>query len=93
MLNSKLALKSIFLWSELVRILVSGQSRGEEVRGLYIYGDYRGGGLVLVDTGKVKYNKEKKDFDIETMMDEILAVGTMKTILMGLAMVMWMVVI
>ena len=48
---------------------------------------------MLADTGEVKDNKEKNDFDIETMMDELLAVETMKTVLMGLAMVMCMVVI
>ena len=48
---------------------------------------------MLADTGEVKDNKEKKHFNIETMMDEFLAVKTMKTVLMGLAMVMCMVVI
>ena len=35
----------------------------------------------------------QKHFNIETMMDEVLAVKTMKTVLMGLAMVMCMVLI
>ena len=48
--------------------------------------------MVLADTGKVKDNKEKNDFDIETMMDEFLAVETMKMVSMGLAMVMCIVV-
>ena len=48
---------------------------------------------MLADTGEVKDDKEKKHFNIETMMDEFLAVETMKTVLMGLAMVMCMVVI
>ena len=43
---------------------------------------------MLADTSEVKDNKEKKHFDVETMMDEFLAVNTMKTVLMGLAMVM-----
>ena len=71
----------------------SGQSRGEECRCLYIDGDDRGGGLVLADTGEVKDNKEKKHFNIETMMDEFRAVETMTTVSMGLAMVMCMGVI
>ena len=48
---------------------------------------------MLADTGEVKDNKEKKHFDIETMMDEFIAVETMKTVLMGLAMVLCMVLI
>ena len=50
------------------------------------------GGFLLADTGEVKDNKEEKYFDIETMMDEFLAVQTMKTVLMSLAMVLCMVV-
>ena len=60
---------------------------------LYIDGNDRGGGLVLADTGEVKEDKEKKDFDIETMKDDFLAVETIKTVLMGLAMLMCTVVI
>ena len=48
---------------------------------------------MLADTGKVKDNKEKKHFNIETMMDEFRAVETMTTVSMGLAMVMCMGVI
>ena len=48
---------------------------------------------MLADTGKVKDDKEKKQFDIETIMDKFCAVENMKTVLMGLAMVMCMVVI
>ena len=53
----------------------------------HIDGDDRGGGLELADTGEVKENKEKKDFDIETMKDE-----TMKTVFMGLAMLIGVVI-
>ena len=77
----------------MVWIPASGQSQGKECRCLYIDGDDRGSGLGLADTREDKDNKEKKHFDIETMMDEFLAVKTMKTVLMGLAMVMCMVVI
>ena len=66
----------------------SGQSRGGGCRCPYIDGVDRGAGLVLADTGKVKADKEKKHFNIETMMDEFLAVETMKTVSMGLAVVM-----
>ena len=60
---------------------------------MYINGDDRGGGgLVLADTGEVKDNKEKKHFDLETMTDDFPAVETMKTVSMGLAIVMCMVV-
>ena len=51
------------------------------------------GWLVLADTGEIKKDKEKNDINIETMLDELLAVKTMKTVSMGLAMVMCMVVI
>ena len=44
--------------------------------------------MVLSDTGEVKDDKEKKHFDIETMMDEFLAVEIMKTVSIGLAMLM-----
>ena len=37
--------------------------------------------------------KDRKEFDIETMRDEFLTVETKKTVSMGLAMVMCMVVI
>ena len=67
------------------RISASGQSRGEECRCLYIDGVDRSGRLLLADTSKVKGDKEKKNFNIEPMMDEFLAIGTMKTVLMGLA--------
>ena len=71
-----------------------GQSRGGGGgRCLYIDGDDRGSGLVLADTGEVKDDKEKKDFNIETIMDEFLAVITMETVSMGLAVVMCKVVI
>ena len=60
---------------------------------MYIDGDDSGGGLVLADTIEVKDDKEKKHFDIETMMDEFVAVETMKTLSMELVMVMCMVVI
>ena len=43
--------------------------------------------MELADTGEVKESKEKKDFDIETMKDE-----TMKTVLMGLAMLICVVI-
>ena len=49
--------------------------------------------MVLADTSKVKDSNEKKHFNIETMMDEFLAVKTMKTVAMGLAMVLCMVLI
>ena len=49
--------------------------------------------MALADTGEVKDDKEKKDFNIETMMDEFLAVETMETVLMGLAIVMCILVI
>ena len=49
--------------------------------------------MVLADTIEVKDDKEKKHFDIETMMDEFVAVETMKTLSMELVMVMCMVVI
>ena len=60
---------------------------------MYIDGDDRGGRLVLADTGKVKDTTEKKQFNIETMMDEFLAVETMANVAMGLALVMCMVLI
>ena len=44
--------------------------------------------MVLADTGEVKSDKEKKDCDIETMMDEFIVVENMITVLMGLALVM-----
>ena len=50
-------------------------------------------GMVLADTGEVMDDKEKKDFTNETIQDEFLAVETMNTILMGLAMLMCVVVI
>ena len=43
---------------------------------------------MLADTGKVKDKKEKKDCDIETMMDEFIVVETVITVLMGQAMLM-----
>ena len=69
-LTSEWAFKLHFLRSELVWIPAFGQSGDEECRCLYIEDDDRGGGLVLTDTGEVKGDKEKKHFDIETMMDE-----------------------
>ena len=77
----------------MVQIPESGQSRSEDCRCLYIDGNDHGGELVLAYTGEVKDDKEKKHFDIETMMDEFLAVETMKTVSMGLAMVMCLFVI
>ena len=68
----------ISLRSELVQIPASGQFRGEECRFLHIDGNDRSGGLVLADTGKGKDDKEKKHFDIETMIDEFLAVKTIQ---------------
>ena len=50
-------------------------------------------GRWLGDTGEVKDNKEKKHFSIETLIDELIAVETMTTVLMGLATVMCRVVI
>ena len=50
-------------------------------------------GRWLGDTGEVKDDKEKKHFSIETLIDEVIAVETMTTVLMGLAMVMCRVVI
>ena len=48
---------------------------------------------MLGDTSKVNDDKEKKHFSIETLIDEVIAVETMTTVLMGLAMVMCRVVI
>ena len=48
------------------------------------------GGLVLAETSEVKDDKERKHFNIETIMDEFLAFETMKTVWMGLAMIMFM---
>ena len=74
--------------------LVYGQRwSGKECRCLYKEGDGRAGGFVLGDTGKVKDDKEKKHFSIETLIGELIAVETMTTVLMGLAMVMCRVVI
>ena len=67
--------------------------RGKDGRCICIDGVPRGHGMVLADNGKVMEDKKKKDFNIETMMDEFLAVETMNTILMGLAMLMCVVVI
>ena len=62
-------------------------------RCLYIDSDDCGGGLVLADTGEVKDNMDRKHFDIEMMMNGFLAVATMKTVFMCLAIIMCMVVI
>ena len=86
MLNLEWALKWHFFTIGTGPITSSGQSCGEGCKFLHIDGDDRGGGLVLADTGKVKDDKEKKHFDIENMMDDFLAVETMNTVLMGLAM-------
>ena len=42
---------------------------------------------MLADTGEVKDNQEKKHLNIDTIMNAFLAVEKMKTVLMGLAMV------
>ena len=53
----------------------------------------RGLGMDLADTGEVMDDKEKTDLNNETMKDEFIAIETMKTILMGLAMIICVVVI
>ena len=53
----------------------------------------RGLGMVLADTAEVMDDKEMKDFNIDTMKDEFLAVENMKTILMGLAVLLHVFVI
>ena len=45
-------------------------------------------GLFLADTGEVMDKKEKKEFDIETKKNEFVADKTMKTTLIGLAILM-----
>ena len=53
---------------------------------------YGGDGFVHADTGKVMDEKERKEFDIEPMKNEFLAVETMKTILMVIAMLICVIV-
>ena len=48
------------------------------------------GGLILAETGKVMDKKERKDIDIENM---FVAVETMTSIVMGLAMSMCVVLL
>ena len=53
----------------------------------------RGLGMVLADTVEVMDDKEKKDFNMETVKDELLAVKTLKTIWMSLTRLMCVAVI
>ena len=48
----------------------------------------RGLGRVLADTAEVIDEKEKKELNSEMMKNEFAAVKTMKTILMGLSILM-----
>ena len=68
-------------------------NRGKIGRCQYKEADGGGGELVLTDTGEAMDKKERKDFYIETMEDEFVAVKTMKSISMGLAISMCVVVI
>ena len=49
--------------------------------------------MVLTDTSKAMDKKGKKDFNIEKMEDKFVAGKTIKTLLMGLALLMCVVVI
>ena len=53
-----------------------------------IYGCDSGDGFALADTGEIMDKKDRKEFDIETMKDEFLAVKTLKTIFNSLSMLM-----
>ena len=71
----------------------SGHQCGKVGKCQYIDGAVGGGRLVLVDTGEVMVRKERKDFNIETMEDKFVSVETMKSIVMGLAVSMYLVVL
>ena len=68
----------------------TSQPRGKVGICRYIDGDAE---LVLADISEVIDEKERKKFDIKTMKKEFVAVKTVKTILMGLAMLVCVVIL